>query len=457
MNNPPDTDHRERPVPYAGPQFAAYDDEIDLFELVAGLWRQRLLILGIAATTTVLALLYALMASPAYVAEARLRPPTDADLRLLEGRSSPLLVNGNNAAAETNTLYEARPGEVFNQVIATAQSNTAKQAVFEQLKAAIVDPDASSEEKAGARARFAEAFEVARVGGDKRDPNVEMTLKVAFRNSDPELAADAVNGLVQASTESVVQELVEDFRTAITSRAASLRSELDRRISAIRLSTERTITRLLEEDALKRAQLEDELAAELSKTTQARADRMTALRAALEIARSLDIEQPTNLETLAAQSLGGEASVLNLDATGRKDDLLFLRGTVLLAAELKELAAREDDKPYTARAREIEKQLQLLEDNRTVESLRAREDYAAFAPQAEEIEAEIEELERFLERDLSTLRVARIDRTATPATQPVAPRKRLILALGLVVGLMLGVLAGLIRNAVLNRRETVAA
>ncbi|MEQ8262170.1 Wzz/FepE/Etk N-terminal domain-containing protein [Pseudohaliea sp.] len=452
MNNTP---RREAmpPAQYPGAQFVSYDDEIDLLELGAGLWHQRLLILATTAAAALLALLYLLIASPEYLAEARLRPPTAADLRLLEARSPPLLVGADKNDAELLTLYAPEASEVFKQIIATAQSNAAKRAVFDGLASALVEPEASAEERSRALSRFLDAYAVAQKGVDQRNPAVEVTLEIAFRNADPTLAANAVNQLIRVASSSVVTDIVDEFRTAITSRITSLRAELKRRISAVRLSTARTITQLLEQDSLKRAQLEDELAAELRKTTQARADRITALRAALAIARSLDIEQPTNLETLAAQSLPGDASILNLDAAGREEELLFLRGTVMLEAELRELEAREDDKPYTALAREIEKQLQLLEKNRTVESLRARKDFAAFAPQADEIEAEIEKLEGFLERDFSELRVARIDQVATPPTQPVAPRKRLVLAAAVVLGLMLGVVAALIRNAVLNRRE----
>jgi LPS O-antigen subunit length determinant protein (WzzB/FepE family) len=441
------------PARYQSPQLVTYDDEIDLIELSSGLWRQRLLILASTATVTVLALLYLLIASPEYFAEARLRPPTAADLRLLEARSPPLLLSRENEDAEVVTLYAVEPAEVFKQVVAAAQSNTARRSVFEVLAPAFIEQEVSTEGRSRALSRFLEAYAVTREGVDQRNPAVEVTLQIAFRHSDPALAADAANELVRVANEAVTVDVVEEFQTAIASRITSLQAELDRRINAVRISTGRTITQLLEQDALKRAQLEDELAAELRKTTQERADRITALRAALAIARSLDIEQPTNLETLAAQSLAGEASILNLDAAGRQEDLLFLRGTVMLEAELRELESREDDKPYTPRARDIEKQLQLLENNRTVESLRARTDFAAFAPQADEIEAEIEKLEGFLERDFSALSVARIDQVATPPTQPVAPRKRLVLALAVFLGLMLGVVAALVRNAVLGRRE----
>jgi len=317
----------------------------------------------------------------------------------------------------------------------------------------LVAPETSAEERSGTLARFLNAYAISRQGVGQRDPGVEVTLQVTFRDSDPILAAKAANELLRASSTTVSTEVVEEFRTAIASRITSLRAELDRRISAARISTEGTITRLLEQDALTRAELEDELTVELRKTTQERSDRITALRAALATAGSLGIEQPTNLETLAAQAVAGKASIVNLDAAGREEDPLFLRGTVMLEAELKELEARGDDRPYTPRAREIEKQLQLLENNRTIESLRARTDFAAFAPQADQIEAEIEKLNSFLERDFSGLRVTRIDQLATPPTRPVAPRKGLMLAASVVLGLTLGVLVALIRNAVLNRRE----
>ena len=426
--------------------------EIDLVELGEGLWKQRVLILGITAATMFLGLVYVFAASPEYLAEARLRPPTSADLELLSARSAPFLATEGTAPAEAHVLYQAEPARIFNEIVATAQSAAARRKAFEALAPGFLETSISAEERARALSRFLAAYAVSQQGDVQGAAGAGVTLQVAFRDPDPAFAAAAANTLLQVTNDVVSLDVVDEYRTAMKSRIKSLQAELDRRINAVRISTERTITRLLEDDSVKRAQLQDELTAELRKTAQERADRITALRSALASARSLGIEQPTSLETLAARSLPGETSFINLE--DRNEDLLFLRGTVMLEAELTELEAREDDRPYTARAREIEKQLQLLENNRTVEYLRKRTDFAAYAPQAAEIEAEIEKLESFLERDFSGLRIARVDQIASPPSQPVAPRKRIILAVAVLLGLMLGVFVALVRNAVLNRRES---
>ena len=61
----------------------AADDEIDLIELGAGLWARRWLIAAVTAGFTVLAGLYALVATPTYEAVSELRPVTKSAISSL--------------------------------------------------------------------------------------------------------------------------------------------------------------------------------------------------------------------------------------------------------------------------------------------------------------------------------------------------------------------------------------
>ncbi|MDY7219629.1 Wzz/FepE/Etk N-terminal domain-containing protein [Denitrificimonas sp. JX-1] len=50
-------------------------DEIDLFELIQSLWQEKVLVVIMTAIFTVLALAYALLATPIYQTQATLVPP----------------------------------------------------------------------------------------------------------------------------------------------------------------------------------------------------------------------------------------------------------------------------------------------------------------------------------------------------------------------------------------------
>ena len=59
------------PVPHMPNNTAPDADEIDLFELFQSIWQERILIVIITAVVTVLALIYALAATPIYQVQYR--------------------------------------------------------------------------------------------------------------------------------------------------------------------------------------------------------------------------------------------------------------------------------------------------------------------------------------------------------------------------------------------------
>lgn len=62
------------------PQSPVYDDEIDLFELAQDLWREKVVVLVVGAVVTLLALIYALVATPVYQTSSVLKPAKTKDL-----------------------------------------------------------------------------------------------------------------------------------------------------------------------------------------------------------------------------------------------------------------------------------------------------------------------------------------------------------------------------------------
>ena len=56
------------------------DDEIDIIELIRALWQRKFLIAGITFAATLIALAYALMATPYYQTQTTLRPVSAKDL-----------------------------------------------------------------------------------------------------------------------------------------------------------------------------------------------------------------------------------------------------------------------------------------------------------------------------------------------------------------------------------------
>ena len=60
-----------------------HDDEIDLFELMEGLWQQKWLIVAVTGMSALVALVAVLMMSPTYRAEAFIRAPLSSQIAII--------------------------------------------------------------------------------------------------------------------------------------------------------------------------------------------------------------------------------------------------------------------------------------------------------------------------------------------------------------------------------------
>jgi len=443
------TFHPSHPSPYAA---AFRDDEIDLFELAEGLWKRRLLITAIAGVSVLLAALYAfVIATPSYQAEGRLQPTTRAALAPLNitlpanESEAPVLVH--TAEPDEVVVYTAEPDEVFQRVANAARSIEVRERAFKPRM------DAFTDAAAAFNRRFLQSFAFEQRSPDDRNATGETLLILRFSNPEPGLAADVVNDVMIAAQRQVQENLVAEAKAALETELTSTRRLLKARLEKARLETDYRIKQLMEADAMRRMELEDQLAAARTQAEAERDDRINVLTDAIETAESLGIKEPTSLAALSLASGARQGlEIPLLSATRESNEPLFLRGTSMLRAELLELKRRESVDAYAPEVRELQKKLQLLENNREIESLERREDFAPFVETGAELAARITLLEGYLERDFSNVSVARVDQQAVPPITPVAPRKALILAAALVAGAMLGVLVALVLNAAAARR-----
>jgi len=89
----------------------------------------------------------------------------------------------------------------------------------------------------------------------------------------------------------------------------------------------------------------------------------------------------------------------------------------------------------------------MLENNREVEILRSREGEDLYLSNLAELREEAARL-KGIKLDTDRLRLVRLDQPALEPSNPVKPKKAMILALGLVLGGMIGVFVALVRSLV---------
>jgi chain length determinant protein (polysaccharide antigen chain regulator) len=138
------------------------------------------------------------------------------------------------------------------------------------------------------------------------------------------------------------------------------------------------------------------------------------LKEALAIANASGLVEPISLGQV--QKTGNSQSAIKTIAGS---NILYMRGSRLLSAEL--------------------------------EGLKNRKKADAFVPGLRDLQGKLELL-KAIKLDPAQIRVARLDQPAYPPSSPIKPKRKLILALGLLLGLMLGVFAAFFANFLEKQR-----
>lgn len=410
-------------APTARPQ----NDEIYLGELMRALWERKKLIIGVAAVVTLLAIAYALLATKYYRTQSILRPVA------------------MNVLDELNAsgLYELTPEEALQRVGAGISSYEYRLQYF-NANQGLFGPDAMSDGQTSEQAmnQIINNFEVLRSDPKRTDGGFSY-VGLAYTYPWGVKGADIVNGLIDYVVQQERIAIAEDVEVIIRNRLAKLEQRMAAERAAYQADKQAKVASLSEADALKRAQLLDELQALRKELRIRRDDRIAQLSEAILIAASLGIEKPSTPSTLAESiPVSGAGNVIRTEVNNRQIPLYFM-GTEALEAERNALSKRRSDEFTEPRIAQIQSSLKMLEQNREVEMLKQRasedvyiETYAKWNKEAAELKG--------LNLDLSALKLVNVDQHAVYPHSEIKPKKSLILGIGLVMGAVLGLMVGVL-------------
>ncbi|UIP31290.1 Wzz/FepE/Etk N-terminal domain-containing protein [Stutzerimonas kunmingensis] len=407
---------------------SATPDEIDLIQLFRSLWKQKLLIGAITGVCALIGLLYAMLAPSYYTVQSVLRPAAIKDLDELNHLG----------------IYKLSPKQALAQVGAALDSYDNRLGFFrdnQQLFADLAQPGRSLEQTF--ESFNDEAFKLLQPDPKKAEGTTPF---VGIQLTYPENinGVEVVNGFVQYSLNNVRQQIAADLETLIGNRLNQLETRMDAARTNYEASKEIKIAKLSEADALKRAQLNDELAALRQQLKTRRDNRINQLNEAIRIATSLGITKPTTPSSLGAAQITSQGSVIRTEVNNQQIPLYFM-GSEALEAERKALLVRRSDDFTEPRIAEIARELKLLEHNRQIEALNSRENEDLFLKDLAGWREEAARL-RAMQLDTDSLKLVSIDQSAVEPSRPIKPRKALIVALALVLGGMLGLFIALMRN-----------
>ncbi len=349
-------------------------------------------------------------------------------------------------------IYKLSPKQALAQVGAALDSYENRLAFFrnnQQLFADIAQPGRSLEQTF--ESFNDEAFKLLQPDPKKAEGT---TPYIGLQLVYPEGldGVQIVNGFVQYAIENVRKEVAEDLETLVGNRLSQLEKKIDAARANYEASKEIKIAKLTEADALKRAELNDELAALRQQLRTRRDNRINQLNEAIRIATSLGISKPTTPSSLGAPEITSQGSVIRTEVNNQRIPLYFM-GSEALEAERNALLARRSDDFTEPRIAQIARELKLLEHNRQIEVLNSRENEDLFLKDLAGWREEAARL-RALQFDTASLKLVSIDQQAVEPSAPIKPRKVMIVALALVLGGMLGLFVALVRHMAQGHRVT---
>lgn len=396
-------------------------DEIDLVDLLHGVWKQKALVVGCVILSGLLGVGYALLAPRVYQVSTVLTPAAINELDALN-RSDIYPLSPTDALGRVAVQldsYETRFG--FFQANPT---------LFQPYQRPGLTPQQSFE------AFNRDAMTVVRPDLKNPDGVVRLDMQYPQDVDGPTL----VNGFVDYAIAQQRAQVGADMSVIVNNRLAEVKGKIEAARANYESEKAAKIARLQENDSVKRAQLQDELDALRVQMRLERTYRLEQLSEAIAIAKSIGLQKP-----------GGPMLSGRVEGEDQGAPLYFL-GVQVLEAERAALAARTSDDFTNDRIAEVGRKLRMLETNREVEVLKARNNEDVFLQNVAWLRDESTRL-RGINTDMSTLKLVTVDRRAQAPLSPIKPRQTLIIVLSLVAGLILGMLVALIRH-LLKGRET---
>lgn len=414
--------------------YTAASGELDLFGLFRAIWPRRAFIAAVAGIFTMVGVVLAYLIPPEYEVSTILTP---VELNQLD-------------ALNRSKIYSLPPEEALKRVGARLSSYTTRLDYFRSRP----DLVEAFQGKGQSVEQAFQDFNNTALGSVQADSGKTdslsdfVSLKMRF-GSDIDGAA-VLNEFVDFAVGREREQLSRDVQVILANRLVEVDNKLNSATTEYRAGNEGRIARLEEDDAIKRARLNDELKALQVQLKLKRQARLAQLDEAIGIARSLGLRKPST-PSLMAEDFSGKGNIVRTEVNGRPVALYFM-GTEVLEAERTALRKRTTDDFVEPRIGEIRKELLMLARNPSVEAIRARVNEQAFLEGVEALRVERQRLQS-INTQLESLQLVNVDKRAVASSKPVKPHKALIVMFSLVGGLLLGIIISLVRIAFKDQRR----
>ncbi len=305
-----------RPIPvYIAPTMEE-SDEISLVDLWRVIARRKAIILLSLLLSMLLAFAYLFFAEPVYKVNAYLLPPQHQKIQglLIDYRDKEDIED-----VEGIDVNRYTPKSVYGAFLDNLKSHGARREFFENHELIKHYTSGESAKEINADRVFDELFNKRlKVAVDKQNTSF---VTVSFSDSDPKLAAQWLNQIIDFANKRTVHQLSSDVNVAIQSEIGRVRYLLD---------------------------------SKLKYSEQRRRDRIVGLKEALSIARTLGIKDTSTFPRMVDKTQAGLA-------VNTAQVPLYMYGTSALETEIAVLESRKSDEPFISGFRDLQERQAFLE------------------------------------------------------------------------------------------------
>ncbi|MFS1525558.1 LPS O-antigen chain length determinant protein WzzB [Microbulbifer sp. 2304DJ12-6] len=339
-------------------------DEIDLAALIQGLWAQKWLIMAATFVITLGAALYTFSSKPVYEARIAVLPPTLSDIAGFN------LARGGKSGFTPFTV-----DDIYAVFTRNLQSEESRRQFFRDVYL----PSLDSERRSGSQDQLYTGFGT--VLKIKAPTKSQPAYFIVVERHDPAQAAKWAKDYLDQVTRQSITDVLSNTQREVEIRSQQIQKEL-------------------------------KILREFAKTHKN--DRIVKLREALTVAEAVGLERPPLISGQVAQQL----------AAFMDGELMYMRGTKALRAEIEALEGRASDDPFIPLLRNLEKQYSSLNGGFQVSP--------------------------------GNMAVSRPDGAVETPDKPIKPKKALSLVLGVLLGGMLGTFIALVRLMFSKQQLAVA-
>ncbi|PWD85369.1 LPS O-antigen chain length determinant protein WzzB [Ignatzschineria cameli] len=189
-----------------------HDDEIDLFELIATLWRHKWLIIGITVLATLIAGAVAfLVMKPSYQSQATITAPNPYQIAPLN--------NGIVLLQADQKVSTINPDQVYNTLIQTLGATDLQRQFFRSSYLPRYQDDPKVEDTQKGFEKFQKSLSI-----QKAADNNNRTL--AFNNENPQVAYELLNEFLQFADAEAKRLLLENRKAEIDTMVSNIENTL---------------------------------------------------------------------------------------------------------------------------------------------------------------------------------------------------------------------------------------